>query len=162
MKQYPLFSEFTAEEFIKKDGVVCDRCGTKFKAHCKTLDDRLVRLAYLALKWMFDNNKKTFRFDDVTKEHKEINDFQKLHYFGIIKKSTIPTRWIITEWGFEFLVGGRKMPRRVWIVENNEVKRDEDMIRAEEVRERWQKERSDFSLDFLTLHFSEFKQGKML
>ncbi len=162
MKQFPLFSEYTAEEFIKKDGVICDRCGTHFKAQCKTLDDRLVELAYRALKWTFDNNKKTFRIDDITKEHKEICDLQKLHYFGIIKKSDISTRWKITDWGFEFLVGNRKMPRRVWVVNNEEIKRDEEVIRSDEVRKRWQSTKADYTLDFIPLRLSEYKQDNLL
>lgn len=157
--QPQLFREYDIEKFKEKDGVVCPFCETRFVARPKTLDDRLVSLLYRALDFTLCKHRKTFRFDEITQDHNELCDMQKLKYWGIIKKSNTPTFWKVTDTGFQFAIGARELSKRVWVVGNRVIGQDEEMIKVEEAPARWQKELSAYTLDRQPLTLSQYREA---
>lgn len=128
--------------------------GRPIKKFCKTLDARLVDIAYDALKYSLDKNKSRFRILDIFggDPHK-YNDFQKLGAFGIVRKVGEYNLWEFTERGFGFLVGGWFLPKRVWVRRGYPIEESEEKITAESVSKRWQEGKQDFALDYLPLRW---------
>ncbi|MCL4399773.1 hypothetical protein M1506_00660 [Patescibacteria group bacterium] len=132
------------------------------------LDERLVKHAYKALAFTLDNNRQIFRVDEIIAYQSNPNmsiqearmaandraDFQKLKYFGVVKKvEDRPTFWEITQTGMDFLVGNRRLKKKVPVMDNKVVSDyegydDIPLIGVEEAAPRWQKEVQDYRLDY--------------
>ena len=139
----------------------CPLCGRLCRAYCKSLDKRLIKLAWDILIWMRENKRHAFNPKEVwLEDHQKINDFQKLHYFGIIERTHDSGWWKLTKKGYRFLMGEIQLPKRVWVF-NNEILRDEqgnpvvedEMVNVDNADERWQRERSDWVFDYLNYNY---------
>lgn len=130
----------------------CDQEKPK-RAYCKTLDQRLVDLAFDAFQYLLDTQRKTFKTKDIWENHHKLTDFQKLGYWDIFRK-TRGEGWKITETGYRFLTGQLELPQRVWVRDwlklGTPVKVSDDTVTIDDLKPRWQDSRSDFTLDYIT------------
>jgi hypothetical protein len=116
------------------------------RAYTKILDKRLVDIAYEALKFCLDNHRKSFRVREVFKDHHKINDFQKLGYWNIFKRTK--EGWEMTDRTIAFLCGDLELPKKVWVFNRKVVEESEEKVRADTVTDRWQKMRLDYTMDY--------------
>jgi hypothetical protein len=127
---------------IKKSGV-CKYCNSLLRVRPKYLDKRLGELAID----IYKSRKKTFRGDDIWQDRKKIADFQKLKYFGIIKKFG-HCRWELTYTGIRFIEGKARLPDRVFVLNNRVIDDSDKWIDIFRLNDRWQKEYSDYAKDY--------------
>jgi len=151
-QQANLFEQFKSGEddpknYIKKSGV-CRYCAGIIRVRPKYLDKRLGELAWTIYKFIGGAEHTTFRGDNVFSDHKDISDFQKLGYFGIIEKAG-HCRWGLTYQGKRFLEGKIQLPSRVWVLNNRIVDKDDTMVSIDRLEARWQQEYQDYTLDYV-------------
>jgi hypothetical protein len=153
MKQLELLGTNLIE--LKAGKVKCPCCGHAVRAYCKTLDKRLVSLFEDIGLYLQQNKATTFNPRWVWQDdHHKINDFQKLHYWYLIKRKKAG-QWEITPSGVKFLQGKRTLPKRVWIFNNEHVDHSEERVSIDQLDERWQQERSDWTWDFIPYQYKE-------
>ena len=144
------FKEYLAPEKLKVGKTNCPCCGKLMRAYCKSLDDRLVKLAWDILIWRKEHKSKMFKFKEIWGEdYQTILDAQKLSYFGIIKRIKGTSKWGMTRQGLNFLKGDIQLPRRVWIFNRRVILEDELMTRVDNPDPRWQTYRSSYTLDYV-------------
>lgn len=127
----------------------CPCCKKLMRAYKKTLDRRLVDLAYEASEWMKNKKRQSFQIREVFEEHNKVNDFQKLKYFGIYRKVGRNNLWELTPRGYQFLFEGYSIPRFVWVFNSQVILRDDEKINVGKIDPRWQETRSDYTFDYI-------------
>ncbi len=151
MPQYQfLFQEYLNPLRLKAGKDKCPCCGKLMRAYCKTLDDRLVKLAWDIAIYLQKNKRQTFNPREVFTNYHHILDFQKLGYWGIVARTDKSGWWKMTKKGWAFLMGKIKLPKKVWVF-NKKVVLEEDVyfVGVDNPDPRWQEERSDYTLDYL-------------
>lgn len=152
MTQISLFNLDPVKLKAGKDKCPC--CGKLMRAYCKTLDRRLITLAWDILVFIRSKNYHSFNPREVWSDnHHKINDFQKLHYWRIIEKCDKAGWWKMTKTGYDFLMKRINLPREVWIFNNKVIERSEVLIDAGQADPRWQIEKSDWAFDFLPYQY---------
>lgn len=139
---------------IKRNPIKCPHCGQRIAAHCKTMDKRLVQLMTMALSWLKEAGKNldsTFDKADIYGDSGRMNsDFNKLHCWGLVER--VRSRvYRFTPRGLAFLLGERKIPKRVWVYNDTTYDQDDEYVSANEVDDRWQFLRIHYSLDYVTV-----------
>jgi len=157
MIQQGLFKEYLDPIKLKEGKQKCPCCNRLMKAYHKTLDDRLVDLAYEILGFLMGNIKLNFNPREVwgndLNGHEKILDFQKLRYWGIIEKTGRSGWWFITKLGDEFLKHHTGVVRDCWPFNGEVILWGDDVVFAKYPDERWQKEKSDWTLDYLPVNY---------
>lgn len=145
--QRGLFEQYLNPIKLKEGKSKCPCCGKRMRSYCKTLDQRLVNLAWDIMFYLKQNKTEKFTARHVWDDHEKINDFQKLHYWGIIERDG---RWTMTYKGKQFLMGSIQLPKRVWVF-NNRVVMEEDnaFVTVDKADPRWQQYRTDYTLDYV-------------
>jgi hypothetical protein len=87
-------------------------------------------------------------------DHHKINDFQKLHYWYLIKRVKAG-QWEITPSGVQFLKGVRSLPKIVWVFNNQHVDHSEERVSIGQLDDRWQQEKSDWAFDYIPYKYNE-------
>jgi hypothetical protein len=152
-------------DFIKlKEGKEkCPCCKRLMRAYKKTLDKRLVDLAYEAEAFMRNHNRYNFQIREVfADDHLKVNDFQKLRYFGLFKKVGRNNLWELTPRGYQFLFEGYAVPRYVWVFNRQVILRDDEKITVGKIDPRWQEHKLDWALDYLPQKYNAEIQQKDL
>lgn len=150
MIQTPLFSQFLEPQKLKEGKDKCPCCGKLMRAYCKTLDKRLVLLAKEAFSYMNKQGLKTVAIGEMFGgDYKKVNDFQKLGYFGLFERCEGRNRWQLTPIGKRFFAGEMKIPKRVWIFNNQIVDSEDELVTVDQVDPRWQECRSDYTFDYV-------------
>lgn len=90
----------------------CEHCGASMRKWKHSLTRGLVRTF---VKFVYAVRKKNFNEvhlqNDVELTKNEYNNFQKLHYFGLVAKAKKPGHWVLTKWGGEFFRNQRAIPK---------------------------------------------------
>jgi hypothetical protein len=119
MLQYNLFNP--------SDNKHCPHCGKMLprsfwrepkKVYGYHLNKEMVKIAFKILHWCLINKSYTWLSKEVFDEHKDLTQFQKLRYFGIIDKVEKSMKWRLTLAGYRFLKNEIELPEKVWAVEN--------------------------------------------
>jgi len=113
---------YLSVENLKKGKGRCFFCGKPLKAHTKTMDKRLI-VSLLKIVRFIDEKKrkKLFTPSEVFGDnHLEIADFEKLSFWGLIKRTKKGSWWELTYKGRQFAKGNIQIPQRVgmmlWLV----------------------------------------------
>ena len=125
MTQPSLFSVFIDLDKIKKGTylTVYDNnkaFKVKLKAYGYELNKQLIEIAYEIMHWCLGKRQYKFLSKEIFEDqHKPLTQFQKLKYFGIIKKCEKSKFWQFTKIGYEFLKGNISLPKKVWVLPEN-------------------------------------------
>ena len=148
--QKTLFAGYLDPVKLKEGKEKCPCCGKNLRAYAKNLDKRLIGLAWDILIYIEKNKLERFEAKWILDDHQKINDFQKLHYWGIIEEERGSSKWRLTNKGRRFLMGEIQLPRKVWVFNNKVVlEEDEEMVNVDSVDERWQRCRLDYTMDYV-------------
>ena len=141
-------------EAIKKNPIRCDACGQLIAAHAKTMDKRLLALMIMAAETLWQRGAPMFSpFDkaDVYGDSARMNsDFNKLHCWGLVKRIRYRV-YRFTRLGVSFLFHGASIPRRVWVYNDVVYSSDPDLVRSDELDDRWQTQKQHYALDYITV-----------
>lgn len=148
MNQDPLFKEYLYPAKLKEGKTKCPCCSRVMKSFAKTLDKRLIELAWDIRIFLNKKKRERFEFCQVWEDHHKINDAQKLHYWGIIEKDG--GDWVMTYKGKRFLDGKVQLPKRVWVFANRVVEEDDVyQVRVDNADPRWQECTLDYTNDYI-------------
>ena len=161
MTQPTIFNS-TNRVIVVNDYVKCPRCSHEFEIeipkekYWKSLDGRLIKLlwdcAVDALKsesGRVFNPRWVWQGLEPIKATRTILDFQKLHYWDLVKRVENKSGWWrITDRGMDFLKGRIQVEKRVKIDKNVVVETDGPMVHIGNADPRWQQSRGDYVLDF--------------
>lgn len=151
IKEYIQRHKFNIEN-LRRGKDTCPYCKRPMRAYCKSLDDRLVKLAWDILIWKSKHKCKLFNPREVWgDDHQKINDFQKLSYWKIIVRTKQAGQWGLTRKGLQFLRGDIQLPRRVWVFNHKVILEEDEMTMVDNPDPRWQQYRSDYTSDFVPL-----------
>jgi hypothetical protein len=98
---------------IKANEHSCPHCGASLKIWRHSLSKGLVDTLIDFIKAVKKKGKNSIHLqEDISLTKNQYNNFQKLHYFGLVAKDDKnPGHWLITRWGGEFLRGERKIEK---------------------------------------------------
>lgn len=159
--QKGLFSEYMDPVRLKAGKDNCPCCERPMRAYAKTLDKRLVLLAYDIVDHLEKQQKEKFKMNDVwaleadpVVAHRKICDANKLHYWDLVRQEKRGGAWKITRKGYEFLTGKIQLPKTVWVFNDRVVLEDDTMVHVGNVDERWQTSRADYVFDYVPQHYN--------
>lgn len=156
MQQQILFSQYTTPAKLKVGKDKCPCCGKLMRAYKKTIDTRLIKLLYEILVSRQGKTHGAWNPREVFKnDHHKINDFQKLHYFGLISRSEHTNGyWKITDRGRYFLLKQIQIPKELWVFNNEVIEESDELTDISKVDERWQQIRADWTFDYMPYNYN--------
>lgn len=86
---------------------------------------------------------------DLTLTKNEYANFQKLKYWGLVRKAEKSGFWLITKIGYDFLAGKIVLPKAQWTFNNTVVGQEGGLISIQDLKlEPWgYKQREEYSQD---------------
>jgi len=139
-------------ENLRRGKDTCPYCRRPLRAYCKSLDDRLVKLAWDILIWRKEHKSKLFKLKEIWGEdYQTILDGQKLGYFGIIKRIKGTSKWGMTRTGLNFLKGDINLPKRLWVFGRRVIETEDEVVNVKNPDPRWQVNKCDWASDFVPL-----------
>ena len=123
--QQGLFAEYLDPIVLKEGKKKCPCCARPMKSYGYNLDKKLVAIAFDIINHC--TAKKTMNFSSegiFGQDFYSRTQFQKLQYFGIIKREK--GWWKLTRGGYNFLRGDKMLPRKVWVFAGKTVMEDDD------------------------------------
>lgn len=109
----------------------CPHCGASMKVWRHSLSKGLVDVLVEFIGAVKQKGKNSIHLQNdmpnLTKN--QYNNFQKLHYFGLVAKDDKnPGHWVITKWGGEFLRGERKIEKFALTFRDKLVEREGNLV----------------------------------
>jgi len=136
-------------ESLKRGDSKCFMCKRPMKAYAKYLNDSLVEQLKEISAFLKKKNRKTFCAKEIWQDHNQINNFQKLGYWGIIEKTRKGGFWRLTRKGKRFLAGKIQLPKKVWVFRNQVVLEEDEHITIDNPDPKWQEVRQDYTQDYI-------------
>lgn len=131
---------------MKKDPELCPHCGAKTVEYPHSLSRGLARVIFRICQNL--GPAREFHVGSCDLTNSQINNLQKLRYWGIIAKAPDETakggNWILTDLGLQFAQGRIMMRRKVWTYRGEFVRFEGDQILITDVSEGW-KYRPDYA-----------------
>ena len=153
MNQPPLFDQYLDPVRLKEGKDKCPCCGKLMRAYCKTLDKRFA--GYLEDMFIFLRNRPSmiFRPEEIFgDDHRKLNDFQKLGYWGLINKEG-GGRWKMSPKVVRFLFNKISLPKRLWVFNNKVILTEDETVTIDKLDPRWQECRADYAQDYVPQNY---------
>jgi len=154
MYQQGLFNEYLDPIKLKEGKQLCPCCSRPLKAYGYEITKELVDIGMKILEWCIGNKNYNFLSKEIFEGHKELTQFQKLQYFGIIKRLDKSMEWRLTKTGYLFLKGSIQLSEKVWVFRNKVVLREDRMIYVGQVQLDW-KTRWDWINDYILVSYEK-------
>lgn len=129
-----------------KEPELCPHCGAKMVEYCHSLSRSLARVIFRICQAIGPDRR--FHVGSIGLTNPQINNLQKLRYWGIIAKerdaSARGGNWILTDRGLEFAQGRIALRKKVWTYRGDFVRFDGAQIIITDVSDGW-KYRPDYA-----------------
>ena len=104
----------------------CEHCGARISGRWERLSKGLCRT--LIKFWQTDRGMEPLHLmKECGFTTNEINNFQKLRYFGLVKKTELAGYWQLTDLGKAFVFDSIGVPRSVCVFRNHVVERSDEI-----------------------------------
>lgn len=138
---------------------ICKCCGAKIVQYRHTLSPILI----VGLRALEKAGGGPINIKDLNLERTAWDNFQKLKYFGLVKKAdesmTKGGTWIITNLGKNFLNGNISVPKSIWTYRGNISKQSEISITIDQVKGKT-RNRIDYAKDAILMNYSNTQKEK--
>jgi len=114
---------------------ICDCCGAQLTAYAHKLNQPLVT-ALSKLVAYYETKKEICNISDLGLSHNQINNFQKLRYFGLVKLIQ-KGGYVPTELGIKFIYGEELAPDTAASLGNKVLGMDHEAWNTTKVRPNW-------------------------
>ena len=117
----------------------CEHCGAKLNGRWESLGAGLCNTLVRFYEIVLENKKNDVHLQkDCNFTKNEYNNFQKLHYFGLVAKvddsdKLKSGRWLLTHRGATFLKGEQAVDKKVYIFRNRIEGRSEEKVYLKDV-----------------------------
>ena len=120
---------FLREKYFSKQKAVCPCCNCEVVVRKESLSKGLVdTLAKFYLECRFQGSNQLHLQTETDFTKNQYNNFQKLHYFGLVEKTDKTGVWMITTDGESFLFNTKLMPKCVYVFRNRVVESDGELV----------------------------------
>lgn len=148
--QQGLFSEYLDPIKLKEGKTKCPCCARPMKAYGYNLDFMMVDIAMRIYQHCVRSKTPYFSPKELfAGSVREYTQFQKLQYFGIIKREKNGHGWKLTWTGYKFLKGKIKLPKKVWVFRNTVVLKEDELISVFRAQPNWKVTYFDWINDYI-------------
>lgn len=106
----------------------CEHCGGKLTGRWEKLSKGLCRTLVKFWQVSGRGKKPMHLLQECSFTTNEVNNFQKLRYFGLVKKTPVTGFWQITDTGQAFVFDSIGIERAVLVFRNEVVERSTDIV----------------------------------
>ena len=119
---------------------VCPHCGAKMSEYCHSMSRSLARVIWRICQTLVAGER-GFHVGSCGFSNSQINNLQKLRYWGLISKAQDATakggNWILTDVGLAFAQGRIQIRKKVWTYRGEFVRYDGDQVLITDVAAGW-------------------------
>ena len=112
---------------------ICPFCGASLVERWIAITPGLVKVLVKCYENVYAKQKNLFEFNELTLNHTEYANYQKLRFHALIAKhkiggEIIEREWVITRRGFQFLRGEVQIPAKVKVFRNRVIDHDDQLV----------------------------------
>jgi hypothetical protein len=117
---------------------ICIHCGASLKSYWHRLTPGLVNTLVKVFVKVIDKGQDRVHISEITLNHSEYGNFQKLRFHGLIAKFKengvwVPGDWLVTKRGAEFLRGEIRVPERVKTFRNKVIGHSDEVVWVKDI-----------------------------